>query len=655
MRRFNDRLVYAAAIFFSSALLFLSQPMMAKAILPWFGGSAGVWTACMLFFQVVLLLGYLYAYWVTRYLSARAQAAAHITLLFVSLAMLPVNPSIRWKAESPVLWILGLLATTIGLPYFVLSTTGPLMQAWYSRASVSRFPYRLFALSNLGSLLALLAYPLGIEPMLSLRHQLAGWSIGYLVFVLLAGCLALRSRLQLLQESNLATARSRPLLWIALAACSSSLWLSVANHLSQEVAAIPFLWVLPLSIYLLSFILCFDRAGWYQPRLYRWILPCAWIAMGLQLAAPKLIGGFAWQFVLLSIALLVCCLFCHGELASLKPEPREGLTFFYLTVAAGGAVGAVFVSLIAPHLFNSYLELPASIVACIILGLAILYGYGASARLARPAVLATLAFAAATYFNSSGGNLLRERNFYGTLRVIDSGSGASAVRALYNGIILHGMQFLAPEQSRLPTTYYGPQSGGGLAITSHRAANQRVGVIGLGAGTLAAYGRAGDYLRFYEINPAVIEIASHYFNFLQGSAAQTEVVAGDGRLALEREPAQNFDVLIVDAFSGDSIPVHLLTTQAFDIYFHQLRPGGILALHITNRYLDLGPVVQALAAASRKQALLIHNAADRERGVYESDWSLVADDLALFGTPQKTAQVVRPWTDDYSNLFRILR
>ena len=653
MRRFNDRLVYAAAIFLSSALLFLSQPMMAKAILPWFGGSAGVWSACMLFFQVVLLLGYLYAYWVTRYLSARAQAAAHVTLLLVSLATLPVNPSIRWKVESPVLWILGLLATSIGLPYFVLSTTGPLMQAWYSRAPESRFPYRLFALSNLGSLLALLAYPLGIEPMLSLRRQLTGWSIGYLVFVLLAGCLALRSRLQPLKESF--PSRSRPLLWIALAACASALWLAVANHLSQEVAAIPFLWVLPLSIYLLSFILCFDRAGWYRPRLYRWILPCAWIAMGLQLAAPKLIGGFAWQFLLLSAALLVCCLFCHGELASLKPDPREGLTFFYLTVAAGGAVGAVFVSLIAPHLFNSYLELPASIVACIILGLALLYGYGASARLARPAILAALAFAAATYFNTTGGNLLRERNFYGTLRVIDSGDGAAAVRALYNGIILHGMQFLAPEQSRLPTTYYGPQSGGSLAIASHRAANQRVGVIGLGAGTLAAYGRAGDTFRFYEIDPAVIEVASHYFNFLQGSAAQTEVVAGDGRLALEREPPRNFDVLIVDAFSGDSIPVHLLTTQAFDIYFRHLRPGGILALHITNRYLDLGPVVQSLAAASRKQALLIHNAADREKGVYESDWCLVAADLLWLGRPQTTARGVRPWTDDYSNLFRILR
>ena len=239
--------------------------------------------------------------------------------------------------------------------------------------------------------------------------------------------------------------------------------------------------------------------------------------------------------------------------------------------------------------------------------------------------------------------------------MIDSGSGASAVRALYNGIILHGMQFLSPEQSRLPTTYYGPQSGGALAIASHRRPNERVGVIGLGAGTLASYGRAGDSFRFYEINPAVIDVASHYFNFLRGSAAQTEVVSGDGRLALEREPVQNFDVLIVDAFSGDAIPVHLLTVQAFDIYFHHLRPGGILALHITNRYLDLGPVVQGLAAASQKQAVLIHNAADRERGVYESDWSLVAADVQRLGTSQTTAARVRPWTDDYSNLFRILR
>lgn len=653
-------MLYASAIFLSSALLFLCQPMMAKLILPWFGGSAGVWTACMLFFQIVLLLGYLYAYCLTRYLSARAQAAAHIALMIASVAVLPLNPANRWTvsgAAHPVSSILGLLGASIGLPYFALSTTGPLMQTWYARESEARFPYRLFALSNLASLLALLAYPLGIEPLLPLRPQFAVWSIAYLLFVLLAAGLALRSRSTPTiekPEADGAPAR-HPLLWMSLAACASALWLAVANHLSQEVAAIPFLWVVPLGLYLLSFTLCFDRAGWYRPRLYRWILPAAWITMGLRLAFPSSIAGFAWELALFSVALLVCCMFCHGELARLKPEPRHGLTYFYLTIAAGGALGAVFVGLVAPRVFNSYLELPVSVAVCVILGQALLYGY-APRYLARLSVVAALAFVAATRLTAPAGTLLRQRNFYGTLRVIDSGTSQAAVRALYNGTILHGMQFLSAGQSRLPTTYYGPRSGAGLALDSRRKSNLRAGVIGLGVGTLAAYGRAGDSFRFYELNPAVIQVASMYFRFLNESAAATEVVAGDGRLALEREPPQNFDVLILDAFSGDSIPVHLLTRQAFEVYFRHLRPGGIVAVHVTNRYLDLAPVVDALAAALQKQVRIIHSGADPPSGIYAADWSLVADNLDEWPSrPQTLALKLTPWTDDYSNLFRILK
>ncbi len=436
-----------------------------------------------------------------------------------------------------------------------------------------------------------------------------------------------------------------------LAACASSLWLAVANHLSQEVAAIPFLWVLPLGLYLLSFILCFDRAGWYRPRVYRWILPAAWITMGLRLAFPGSIAGFEWELVLFSAALFVCCMFCHGELARLKPEPRHGLTFFYLSIAAGGASGAVFVGLVAPHIFNSYLELPVGVVACVILGQALLYGYKPR-HLARLAVVAALAFAVATRLTAPAGTLLRLRNFYGALRVIDSGTGSTAVRALYNGTILHGLQFLSSQQSRLPTTYYGPHSGAGLLLDSHRIPNRRAGFIGLGVGTLATYGRAGDYFRFYELNPAVIQIASTDFQFLKQSAAATEVVAGDGRLALEREPPQNFDVLVLDAFSGDSIPVHLLTKQAFEVYFRHLRPGGVVAVHVTNRYLDLAPVVEALAGALQKQVRLIHSEADPPSGIYAADWSLVADNL---DHPNPITRKLPPWTDDYSNLFRILK
>jgi spermidine synthase len=649
-------MLHAAAIFLSSALLFLCQPMLAKVILPWFGGSASVWTACMLFFQSVLLLGYLYTHCITRFLSARMQTAAHIALLISSLAALPLNPanrSMAYGADHPVLSILALLAASIGLPYFALSTTGPLMQAWYAGESEARFPYRLFALSNLASLLALLAYPLAIEPLLPSRRQLALWSIAYLLFVLLAAGLAARSRSKPLPEKQHPDGASahRPLLWISLAACASSLWLAVANHLSQEVAAIPFLWVLPLGLYLLSFILCFDRAGWYRPGVYRWILPAAWITMGLRLAFPASIAGFEWELVLFSAALFVCCMFCHGELARLKPEPRHGLTFFYLSIAAGGALGAVFVSLVAPHIFSSYLELPVAVAACVILGQALLYGYRPR-YLARLAVVAALAFVAATRFTTPAGTLLRLRNFYGVLRVIDSGTAATAVRALYNGTILHGLQFSSQEQSRNPTTYYGPQSGAAVALDSRRTPHRRMGLIGLGVGTLAAYGHPGDYFRFYELNPAVIHIASKYFRFLNESAAATEVVAGDGRLALESEPPQNFDVLVLDAFSGDSIPVHLLTKQAFEIYFRHLRPGGIVAIHVTNRYLDLAPVVEAVAAALRRQVRTIHSPADPQRGIYAADWSLVADDL---NQPQTVARKLPLWTDDYSNLFRILK
>jgi hypothetical protein len=659
----NDRPLYASTIFFSSALLFLLQPIMAKAILPQFGGSAGVWTTCMLFFQVVLLLGYLYANCLIRYLRVRTQIALHAVVLLASVAILPVKASVTGKlagAENPVLSILALLTVSIGLPYFVLSTTGPLLQAWYAGRLAARSPYRLFALSNLASLAALLAYPLSIEPAFSVSRQLLAWSAAYVGFALFAGASALRSRQSQMpdEQEGAAADTNQLLLWVALAACASTLWLAVANHLSQEVAAIPFLWVLPLGIYLLSFILCFDRGGWYRPLVYRWILPVAWIAVSVRLALQGKIGGFQWEIALLSAALFVCCMFCHGELAQRKPEPRHGLTLFYLMIAIGGALGGVFVGFIAPHIFSSYLELPVGIAACIILGLALVYGFASPRHLARLVLVSVLAFVAATQLRSNGQTLLRIRNFYGTLQVIDTGSGLTAVRAFYSGTILHGMKFLAPERSRLPTTYFGPQSGVGLALA---ASHRRVGVLGLGVGTLAAYGRPGDEFRFYEINPAVIQAASAQFSFLRDSGARISVVAGDGRLMLEREAPQNFDVLVLDAFSGDSIPVHLLTTQALELYFRHLRPGGILAINVTNKYLDLPAVVQALAEEMHKHVLLIPSAADRTNAIYQADWAILADRqealsaLQQFSRPAKASRSVRPWTDDYSNLFQILK
>jgi hypothetical protein len=659
-----------------SVLLFLVQPIMAKAILPAFGGSAGVWVACMLFFQVALLLGYLYAYWITRLLSRNAQSSLHIVLLLLSLLALPLKLSPPTAGiMSPALAIVALLAASVGLPYFVLSTTSPLMQSWYARSRGARFPYRLFALSNMASLLALLAYPVGIEPFLPLRQQLRWWSAGYTVLVLLASASALRNRSTKV-EPELAGAGDagpehrlpeRPLLWICLAACASTLWLAVANHLSQEVAAIPFLWVLALGVYLLSFILCFERNGWYSPAAFRWLLPAACVAVCYRLARQGAGGGLLWEIPVFLAALFICCMFCHGELSRRKPErqggltqggmTQGGLTFFYLMVASGGALGAVFVGIVAPNIFSFYLELPLGITGCVLLALALLYGYTSPKRLTRVAAVAAIAFVFATRFQAGDKDVVHLRNFYGALQVRDAGAGEMATRSLYNGRTLHGVQFLLPARSRLATAFYATESGAGLVLL-HRPAPRRVGIIGLGAGTLAVYGQPGDFFRFYEINPAVIQVALRYFRFLGTSQARTDVVEGDGRLALQQEPAKTFDVIVVDAFSDDSIPVHLLTQEAFQVYFGRLRDGGILAIHVTNRYLDLAPVIEAGARSLQKESLPIHNPADPERQVYSADWVLVGDDLREFGSVSQlksSPRTVRPWTDEYSNLFGILK
>jgi spermidine synthase len=677
LRILPERWLYSVTIGCSSVLLFLVQPIMAKAILPTFGGSAGVWVACMLFFQVALLMGYLYAYWITRLLSRKAQSWLHIALLLLSLWVLPLKLSMAplsmapLDTGSPPLAIVMLLAASVGLPYFVLSTTSPLMQSWYAGARGARLPYRLFALSNTASLLALLAYPIGIEPFLPISRQLRWWSGAYMVLVLLASASALGSRSTKVAQEGAgagdASPAHRPLLWIGLAACASTLWLAVANHLSQEVAAIPFLWVLALGTYLLSFILCFERNGWYRPAVFRWLLPAACVAVCYRMARQGSGGGLLWEIPVFLAALFVCCMFCHGELALSKPErqggltqgslTQGGLTFFYLMVALGGALGAVFVGIVAPNIFSFYLELPLGITGCVLLGLALLYGYTSPKRLARVAAVAAIAFVFATRFQAGDQDVAHLRNFYGALQVRDAGAGEMAVRSLYNGRTLHGVQFLHPARSRLATAFYATESGAGLVL-QNRPRPRRVGVIGLGAGTLAVYGQRGDFFRFYEINPAVIQVALRYFHFLEESQARTDVVAGDGRLALQQEPSKTFDVIVVDAFSDDSIPVHLLMREAFQVYFGRLRDGGILAFHVTNRYLDLAPVIESGARSLQKESLLIHNPADPVRQVYSSDWVLVGDNLPESGSTgqmKSSSRTVRPWTDEYSNLFGILK
>ncbi|MBI3696398.1 MAG: fused MFS/spermidine synthase [Acidobacteria bacterium] len=679
--------LYAGAIFVSAFLLFQIQPIIAKVILPWFGGAANVWTTCMLFFQLVLLAGYGYSYWAIRCLSPKAQAAVHIALLFGALLLLPVTPHESWKPagpEDPALRILGLLAATIGLPYFLLSTTSPLVHAWYARTHEGAIPYRLFALSNFSSMLALISYPVVVEPLLATRLQTQWWSAAYVAFVVLCGGAAVRgchgvisasSRPPLSASADAAPpTRGLQLLWVTLAACASILLLSVTTHLSKNVAPIPFLWVLPLSLYLLSFILCFEGRGWYKQDWYLRLLLLAFAGMSYGLSRYGETASLPVVISIFAASLFVCCMVCHGELARLKPHPRY-LTSFYLMCSLGGALGGVFVGLVAPYVFNASYELLIGMVSCAFLPVLVLYKYPSggftqtSKREAKWAVAglaaALLAYLAIQVRSTIGESRVTVRNFYGVLRVIDSGDPGtlSASRNLSHGVINHGEQFLHPSRRRRPTTYYGPQSGASLALLQNRReAPQRVGVIGLGAGVLAAFGRHDDYYRFYEINPQVIELANSEFTFLKDCPAKTDVVLGDGRLALEREPSQQFDILLVDAFSGDSVPVHLLTLEAFILYFHHLKPGGVLTLNGSSTYLDLSPVVALAAKALGKEARLVTSEGDEKERLFAANWILATDRKEFFDQPalQAAAPIpnrrnLRLWTDDYSNLYRIIR
>jgi len=668
--------LYPITIFLSAFLLFQVQPLIAKIILPWFGGTAAVWTVCMLFFQVVLLAGYVYSHAYIQ-LRMRARRLLHVALLVLAMATLPLAASSAWKpagGDDPTWLIFGLLATSVGLPYFMLSTTGPLLQAWYVRAHPGRTPYRLFALSNLGSMLALISYPLLVEPWLLLGQQTAGWSAGFVVFASLCGGLAWRSgEADAPLSPQEQTRRPGPglhALWVGLAACASVLLLSFTSHMTLNIAAIPFLWVVPLALYLLSFVLCFEASGWYRRWLFLPLLAAGLAAVCVTLSRSN---PSIWTLIpLYSATLFAACMVCHGELARSKPDPRY-LTGFYLMLAVGGAVGGVLAGLVAPNVFDDLYELPIGMLALCLLAYAALYADrssilhgrgGKTAQIILAGLTATLAYALAQdYRGNSADSRLTSRNFYGVLNVRDSGEGPEAMRTLSHGTIIHGKQFLEADRRDWPTTYYGEESGVALAIREKGEHGPvKVGVVGLGAGTLAAYGRPGDVYRFYDINPRVVEIARSEFSFLKDSPARVEITLGDARLSLEREPKQNFDVLAIDAFSSDAIPVHLITSEALAIYKRHMKPGGVIAFHVTNRYLDLIPVVQALADAQGMSATLIRD--DTKDGMTStSDWVLLSDDpaslakpaLADYATPITPRPDWRLWTDDFNNLLQVLK
>ncbi|MCX6610126.1 MAG: fused MFS/spermidine synthase [Acidobacteria bacterium] len=646
--------IYASTVFLSAFLLFLVQPLIAKLILPWFGGSAVVWNTCMLFFQILLLAGYAYAHWTIQKLSPKAQFRLHSILLALAVILTPALPPEWLKPggeSAPVLPILAVLMVTIGLPYFLLSSTSPLLQAWYSRVHNAAPPYRLFALSNLASLLALLAYPIAIEPYLPAGYQAYTWHAAFAAFGLFCAYTAWRASVALpgevaqTEESGEIPApptKKDYLLWITLASLPTMLFLAFTSHLVQNVASIPFLWVVPLSMYLLSFILVFDSDKIYRPMIFR-------------IATPIILGGLLYgiyltdsdtklhyQLAAAAFSLLVFCTFCHGELAARKPHPRY-LTMFFLMMSVGGAIGGFLISIAAPMLLPGYFELYIALALFAFAALMMLYReHWSTDILWTAAAVATVVLAFIEIRVITNGSRLMVRNFYGSLRVQDSTSGTDKetwTRTLIHGTINHGLQFLSDERAQLPTTYYGPNSGVGLAIVNTWQMNHRVGLIGLGTGTLSSYARKGDYYRIYEINPLVLDVARADFRFLKGCRGTCDIVLGDARLSLERDPIQNFDVLAVDAFSGDSIPVHLLTKEAFQLYFRHLKgPNGVLAVHVSNKHLRLGPVVERIATSLGMKTLEITNEEIDEAQVFSSDWVLVyRPEAAIANNPLVTS------------------
>ena len=684
-----ERLLVPLTIFLGAFLLFEVEPLIAKMILPWFGGSAEVWIVCLLFFQAALLAGYLYANLLTTRLDARRQFRLHVLLLLASLVWLPIFPSDRWKptgGEDPLLLILGVLTSAIGLPFLLLSATGPLVQAWMARArpptaGAPNAVYRFYALSNFGSLLALLSYPVLVEPWLATRAQAWIWSLAYGVFVLLCIGAAWRQRIPERASAAPAAENTRPrpklgdrVIWFLLATAASALLLAVTNHMLRNIAAIPLLWVLPLALYLLSFILCFENPRWYYRPVWYVLFAAAMGTMMYFVIGLFLVNDILAQLAFYAGGFFAFCMVCHGELAALKPAPRH-LTGYYLTIAAGGAAGGLLVAAIAPSVFHADYDLP--LLLPVVSLLAIFVAWRRLPRARRP-WLRWVTFGAIFYawniaarflvvdlHNDLLGDYFSVRNFYSELRVtrwpVTAKTGP--LLELRNGNVVHGREFLASNRLREPTSYYARQSGVGITLEAlGKDGPLNVGVIGLGAGVIAAYGRAADSYRFYEINPLVRTIATKAFRFLALSPAHWSIVLGDARLALEREAPRRFDVLAVDAFSSDAIPVHLLTREAFALYWRHLKPNGVLAVHVTNKFIDLAPIVALAARQNAKTARLVSSAGDSDNAIDPSVWVLVTSRPGFFSASRlKDAKAVgapaalRPWTDDYSNLWQVLK
>ena len=675
---------FPVVVFLSAFLLFQVQPILGRFVLPWFGGTPAVWTTCLLFFQAALLAGYLYAHWLSSLRSLRTQATIHIALLAVSLATLPIIPNPElWKpsgAQDPVGRILWMLAATAGAPYFLLSSTAPLLQRWFTATSPGA-PWRLYSLSNLGSFLALLSYPIVIERTLRLRVQATTWTVGYVLFALACAWLAWSVRGKVAPAEDEAGPEEAPAgatlaFWIALSAVSTTVLMAVTSELSQEVAVSPFLWIAPLAIYLLTFVLTFDHPRWYQRHLFAVLAgvlaPVACVVtavaagISLWLQAAAYLGG-----------LFAVCMLCHGELVLAKPSPRY-LTRFYLAIAVGGVLGGLFSALGAPRWFDDYTEFPIAFGAACLLGFVGWLRTGALKNWTnrniglRVALMALLLGGVTCWVSTSGYRppVATIRNFYGILRVIEpSQTGANGPeRQLTHGRIKHGFQYLKPPQSTWPTSYYGPNTGIGLVLANYTKPARKVAVVGLGTGTIAAWGKTGDAFHYYEINPSVEEVAQKWFTYLRDSKGSPQVTLGDARVQMERELAagshNDYDVIAVDAFSSDSIPIHLLTAEFADICSQRLNEDGVLLFHISNRTLNLEPVVRGLAEHLGWKAAMFVNAQDAKTGEDGARWVLLTRNAEFLASEHIvheqmgwTLNSPGPilWTDDFSSLWQVIR
>jgi len=665
--------VHALATFLGAFLLFFCQPMMGRFLLPWFGGGAAVWTVSLLFFQVGLVAGYAYAHVLSR-LSGKLQVGVHCSLLVLTAVTQNVVPGEAWRpegGEDPTWAALRILAAHIGLPYLLLSATAPLIQSWFARVHPGESPYRLYATSNLAALIALFGYPFLFEPALRRGEQAFAWQMGFgllVVCFLVAGRGMRRAGVPDVRESSASVGGWHPL-WLILPGLSSALLLAVTNRLSENVPPFPFLWVLPLSLHLLSFVLCFRERPLYHRGLFVRLFGVGALLLAGQLHHQT--PDFLWHLVLQNTVLFCACMVMHGELYRRRPR-ADGLTGYYLAIATGGALGGVLVAIVSPAVFERLSEFPLLLIATT----AVAFWTGrrdprppsslwASVKLESglvPVVL--LGYLGLQAFNEEEGVIHRSRNFFGTQTVKVIEEGTPRARYEYgHGVIVHGMQYLGDGFRHLPTAYFTPISGIGLAWNDLAQDRPRhVGVIGLGVGTLAAYGRPGDRIRFYEIDPKVIAVANELFFYLKESKADVEVILGDGRSSLEAESEKGFDLLVLDAFSGDAPPAHLLTQEAFELYRDHLAPGGIIAVNVTNVYLDLLDLVATQARELGLAGVWISQGEDPTHAALKSTWVLLAERPSAFG-PGVLRQANRLdgfgerasiWTDEFSAPKEIL-